>query len=120
MPDGAISYAGTTTQNQTSAATLIDADGAPSDTAVSYRWPKSADGSNVDRYSRAAARSLTLQQAQVGAKNPCRRLVSRRCRQPGDCDWKKHRLPSRTPISFTFATADDATPVTVSGVLAPS
>ena len=33
MPDGAISYAGTTTQNQTLAATLIDADGVPSDTA---------------------------------------------------------------------------------------
>ena len=45
MPDGAISYAGTTTQNQTLAATLIDADGVPSDTAVSYRWQQSADGS---------------------------------------------------------------------------
>jgi hypothetical protein len=63
---GVVTISGTSTQGQTLTAMVADGDGLPA--TINYQWQQSSDGTNWSAISGATARTLTLQQAQVGQR----------------------------------------------------
>jgi beta-glucanase (GH16 family) len=63
---GTITISGTVTQNQTLTAMITDLDGLPA--TINYQWQQSSNGTTWSAITGATARTLTLQQAQVGQR----------------------------------------------------
>jgi glucose/arabinose dehydrogenase len=63
---GSISIAGTSTQNQILTANVTDVDGLPA--TINYQWQQSSNGTTWSNITGANAKTLTLQQAQVGQR----------------------------------------------------
>jgi glucose/arabinose dehydrogenase len=63
---GSVGISGTPTQSQTLTAAVTDIDGLPA--TISYQWQQSGNGTTWSNITAATARTLTLQQAQVGQR----------------------------------------------------
>ena len=67
MAEGLVTLSGTSTQNQTLVANVLNSDGAPTQALISYQWQQSTDGGGTwSAIAGATAASLTLTQDHVG------------------------------------------------------